>query len=190
VPDFSKFSQQNFSLGEGNCQAKLLKSAHPAWIHGPRWFLSSQLRGPFVRGNSNKFEHMSFNKMYTFMIRRVNVSQSANLQVKKGLKVIMAKITFRRSGGFIGQGMRVELNLNNMPISAVRNITRLVEEAQFFDLPENLIKSFKPDEYQYTITVDAGITNHTVRTNDSTMPSSLRPLVKELFMLSAVNQEA
>jgi hypothetical protein len=101
----------------------------------------------------------------------------------------MAKILFKRSGGFVGQGLRFELNLNSMPISAVRNITRLVEEAQFFDLPENLIKNFKPDEYQYTITVDAGITNHTVHTNDSTMPSSLRPLVKELSLLSATNQE-
>jgi len=100
----------------------------------------------------------------------------------------MATITFKRSGGFIGRGMRFELNLNSLPISAVRNITRLVEEAQFFDLPENLIKKFKPDEYQYTITVDAGITNHTVRTNDSTMPSSLRPLVRELALLS-VNAE-
>jgi hypothetical protein len=101
----------------------------------------------------------------------------------------MAKIMFKRTGGYIGQGMIFELNLNSMPISAVRNITRLVEEAQFFDLPENLIKNFKPDEYQYTITVDAGITNHTVRTNDSTMPSSLRPLVKELSLLSAAYQE-
>jgi hypothetical protein len=102
----------------------------------------------------------------------------------------MAKISFKRSGGFVGQAMRFELNLNDLPISAVRTITRLVEEAQFFDLPENLIKTFKPDEYQYTITVDAGITNHTVRTNDSTMPSSLRPLIKELSLLSSVQQEA
>jgi hypothetical protein len=101
----------------------------------------------------------------------------------------MAKITFKRSGGFIGEPLRVELNLNSLPIHAVRNITRLVEEAQFFDLPENLIKHFKPDEYQYTITVDAGITYHTVRTNDSTMPSSLRPLVKELSLLGTTQQE-
>ncbi len=102
----------------------------------------------------------------------------------------MAKITFNRSGGFIGQGTRFELNLNALPISAVRNITRLVEQAQFFDLPENLIRNFQPDEYQYTITVDAGITNHTVRTNDSTMPSTLRPLVRELSLLSAASQDA
>ena len=99
----------------------------------------------------------------------------------------MAKITFKRSG-FIGPGMRFELNLNSLPISAVRNITRLVEEAQFFDLPENLIKNFQPDEYQYTITVDAGITYHTVRMNDSTMPSSLKPLVRELSLMSAASQ--
>jgi hypothetical protein len=52
-----------------------------------------------------------------------------------------------------------------------------------------LIRNFQPDEYQYTITVDAGITNHTVRTTDSTMPSSLRPLVRELSLLSASSQE-
>jgi hypothetical protein len=85
--------------------------------------------------------------------------------------------------------MKFELNLNDMPISDVRNITRLVEDAQFFDLPENLIKNFEPYEYQYTITVDAGITYHTVRTNDSTMPMTLRPLVNELAMLSAAAQQ-
>jgi hypothetical protein len=101
----------------------------------------------------------------------------------------MAKITFKQSDGFVGGGTRLELNLNSLPISMVRNITRLVEEAQFFDLPENLIRSFKPDESQYTITVDAGITNHTVHTNDSTMPRSLRLLVKELSLLSSTTQE-
>ena len=58
-----------------------------------------------------------------------------------------------------------------------------MEEAQFFDLPENLIKTFKPDEYQYTITVDAGVICHTVRANDTTMPATLRPLVDELSEL-------
>jgi emfourin len=101
----------------------------------------------------------------------------------------MAKITFNRSGGFIGNNMNFELNLNALPISTVRNITRLVEQAQFFDLPENLIRNFQPDECQYTITVDAGITNHTVHTNDSTMPSSLRPLVRQLSLMSASSQE-
>ena len=100
----------------------------------------------------------------------------------------MAKISFKRSGGLMGQGLRFELNLNAMPISAVRNITRLVEQAQFFDLPENMVRNIQTAECQYTITVDAGITNHTVHTDDSTMPSSLRPLVNELFLMSTSNQ--
>jgi hypothetical protein len=101
----------------------------------------------------------------------------------------MAKITFKRSGGLIDGGIPFELNLNALPIGTVRNITRLVEQAQFFDLPENLIRNFQPDECQYTITVDAGVTNHTVHTNDSTMPSSLKPLVRELSLMSAASQE-
>ena len=55
--------------------------------------------------------------------------------------------------------------------------------AEFFKIPENLIVKFNPDEYQYTITVDMGVIYHTVRTNDTTMPSSLRPLVEELSAL-------
>ena len=101
----------------------------------------------------------------------------------------MAKITFKRSGGFVGHGIRLELNLNSLPISTVRNITRLVEQARFFDLPEDLVRNFQPEECQYTITVDAGVTDHTVRTNDSTMPSSLRPLVRELSLMSVASQK-
>ena len=95
----------------------------------------------------------------------------------------MTAITFKRSGGFIGQGMKYELNLNRLPTDDTRKLIRLIEKAEFFNLPENLITKFMPDEYQYTITVDVGITSHTVRTNDTTMPESLRPLVDELSSL-------
>ena len=98
----------------------------------------------------------------------------------------MTTIAFKRSGGFVGQGMRFELNLGQLPAGDARNIIRLIEQAEFFNLPENLIVKFNPDEYQYTITVDAGSISHTVRTNDTTMPASLRPLVDELSSLKSV----
>ncbi len=98
----------------------------------------------------------------------------------------MTTITFKRSGGFIGQGMRFQLDLNQLPINDARAIVRLIEQAEFFNLPENLIIKFNPDEYQYMITVDVGIMSHTVRTNDTTMPASLRPLVDELSSLKTV----
>jgi len=101
-------------------------------------------------------------------------------------RVAMTTIAFKRSGGFIGQGMRLELDLNQLPAPDARHIVRLIEQAGFFNLPENSIVKFNPDEYQYTITVDVGIISHTVRTNDTTMPATLRPLVEELSALKSV----
>lgn len=98
----------------------------------------------------------------------------------------MTTITFKRSGGFVGKGLRFQLVLDGLPSSDAAALLRLIEEAEFFTLPENLIVKFNPDEYQYTITVEAGVIFHTVRTNDSTMPASLRPLVDELSSLKSV----
>lgn len=98
----------------------------------------------------------------------------------------MTTIAFKRSGGFIGRGMRLQVDLDQLPINDARALVKLIEQAEFFNLPENLIIKFNPDEYQYTITIDLGVTSHTVRTNDTTMPASLRPLVDELSALKSV----
>lgn len=98
----------------------------------------------------------------------------------------MTTITFKRSGGFIGRGMRYQIDLDQLPVNDARYLVCLIEQAEFFDLPENMIIKFNPDEYQYMITVDFGATCHTVRTNDTTMPASLRPLVDELSALRSV----
>ncbi len=98
----------------------------------------------------------------------------------------MTTIAFKRSGGFVGQGMRFQLDLGQLPAKDARYIVHLIEQAEFFNLPENLIIKFNPNEYQYTITIDVGIISHTVRTNDTTMPASLRPLVDELSSLRSV----
>jgi hypothetical protein len=100
----------------------------------------------------------------------------------------MTTITFKRSGGFVGKGMKYELNLNQLSTNDASSFIRLIQQAEFFNIPENLIVKFNPDEYQYTITVDAGIICHTVRTNDTTMPASLRPLVEELSAFRTVAQ--
>jgi hypothetical protein len=100
----------------------------------------------------------------------------------------MTTITFKRSGGFVGKGIRFQLSLEELPKDDARALLRLIEQSGFFSIPENLIVKFNPDEYQYTITVDAGVIYHTVRTNDSTMPAALRPLVDELSSLQPFAQ--
>lgn len=98
----------------------------------------------------------------------------------------MTTIFFKRSGGFVGQGMRFQLDLDQLTIEEAGHLFNLIEQAEFFNLPENFIVKFRPDEYQYTITVDSGDRLHTVRANDSTMPASLRPLVDQLSSLRSV----
>jgi hypothetical protein len=98
----------------------------------------------------------------------------------------MTTIYFKRSGGFIGQGMRLQVDLAQLPGEQAHNLARLLEQADFFALPENFIIKFNPDEYQYTISVETDELCHTVRANDSTMPASLRPLVDQLSALKSV----
>ena len=100
----------------------------------------------------------------------------------------MTTISFKRAGGFVGKGMRFQLSLEELPMNDASALLRLIEQSEFFNIPENLIVKFNPDEYQYTITVDAGVMCHTVRTNDTTMPASLRPLVDELSSLRTFAQ--
>jgi hypothetical protein len=68
----------------------------------------------------------------------------------------MTTITFKRCGGFVGKGMRYQLRLDEMPGNDASALLHLIQQAEFFNIPENLIVKFNPDEYQYTITVDAG----------------------------------
>jgi hypothetical protein len=100
----------------------------------------------------------------------------------------MTTITFKRCGGFVGKGMRYQLSLDELPSDDANALLHLIQQSEFFNIPENLIVKFNPDEYQYTITVDAGVICHTVRTNDTTMPASLRPLVDELSSLETYAQ--
>jgi hypothetical protein len=101
-------------------------------------------------------------------------------------RMCMTTIFFKRSGGFVGQGIRFQVDLNQLPIEDARRLNHLIAQADFFSLPENFIIKFNPDEYQYTITVDTEDMSHTVRANDSTMPASLRPLVDQLSSLRSV----
>ena len=98
----------------------------------------------------------------------------------------MTTIFFKRAGGFIGQGMRFQVDLNQLASDDARYLIHLIEQAEFFNLPENMIIKFNPDEYQYTITVETGPLSHTIRANDSTLPASLRPLVDQLSSLKSV----
>jgi hypothetical protein len=88
----------------------------------------------------------------------------------------MTKIAFDRSGGIVG---RESCFGGSGYVSSERQeiLQRLIDESQFFDIPENLLASATTDEFQYHITIMM-ITYSTVHASDTTMPCSLVPLVR------------
>lgn len=99
----------------------------------------------------------------------------------------MTTINFHRSGGVIGNVIEFDVDLNQLPADEAQHMTRLIMESDFFKIPENLAAKATTDEFQYTITVSAGQSQHTVHVSDTTMPKNLVPLVKELTLMRVLH---
>ncbi len=96
----------------------------------------------------------------------------------------MTKINFKRTGGILGREIDTDIDLNKIPEDESQEVMRLLTESNFFKIPQNLIAQAVHDEFEYTITVEAGNTHHTIHTSDSTAPESLRPLLERLSALA------
>ena len=84
----------------------------------------------------------------------------------------------------MGREMAVDLNLNEMPANISQRLQNLITESNFFATPVLNEAFSRPDEFEYTVSIDAGNSMHTVRTTDSSMPESLRPLIEDLTELA------
>lgn len=84
----------------------------------------------------------------------------------------------------MGREVAIDLDLGTLPGPAAQRLHGLLTESNFFEIP--LVNDLRagPDEYEYTITVVAGNSLHTVHASDTSMPKSLRPLVDELTELA------
>lgn len=96
----------------------------------------------------------------------------------------MTWITFERSGGFLGQNVHLDLDLDTIPADEALRLMHQIQTSDFFKLPENLDAQAGPDEFLYSITVEAGSVRHGIRTTDSTMPDVLRPMIDTLSTIA------
>jgi hypothetical protein len=99
----------------------------------------------------------------------------------------MTKINFKRTGGILGREIDTDIDLNELPDTESQELNDLLFQTNFFQIPQNLINHAIPDEYEYTVTVEAGNTHHTVHASDATAPESLRPLLHKLSILAREN---
>ena len=90
------------------------------------------------------------------------------------------RITFERTGGFIGSKSGMTINLDDLPLDQAEMLRRLLDEANFFTLLAKPSTDPIPDGFRYTITVESDTNQHTVHTSDTTAPDELRPLLQEL----------
>lgn len=99
----------------------------------------------------------------------------------------MTTVTFSRTGGVVGNDLGLKLDLNTLPENEAERLNQLIDQADFFNLPENLAAQPSPDEFQYTLKVETGGDSHTIRCTDTSMPGNLRMLVKELTLLNIIH---
>ena len=90
------------------------------------------------------------------------------------------RIIFERSGGIMGLKSSLTIDLDELPVDQAETLRRIVDEANFFALPENPPTRPIPDGFQYTLTIETDTARHTVHTSDTTASDELRPLLQEL----------
>lgn len=91
------------------------------------------------------------------------------------------RIIFTRSGSIMGLTSSLTINLDDLPLDQAETLHTLLDEANFFTLPENPSTTRpNPDGFQYIITVETNTIQHIVQTSDTTAPDELRPLLQEL----------
>ena len=93
------------------------------------------------------------------------------------------KINFERSGGFAGISAAVTVDYNSLSFDERNRLKSMVDDANFFKLSQDSpLPERGADYFKYKITIEdeENKASHTIKTNDITMPSELRPLVKYL----------
>jgi len=94
-------------------------------------------------------------------------------------------IEFVRSGGFAGLRLTGSFDLQNLPSDQGSALSKLVEEAGFFNLPEQIKPTSPiPDQFEYRVVVTSDVTTHSIVVAESVLPDRLRPLVDYLTKLA------
>jgi len=96
----------------------------------------------------------------------------------------MTKIIFERFGGFLESPIALVLDVNALSPREAKYIMYLIEEADFFRFPEDLVDESAVDEFTYAITIEADSVRHRVHVSAMYLSEPLQLLVDELAALA------
>jgi hypothetical protein len=91
------------------------------------------------------------------------------------------KVYFESSGGLAGMYRSATIDTDSGNSEDEKKLRDLITDSDFFNLPsESRPKPGSADYLGYKITVESEGLSHTVRTNDTTLPPRLFPLISFL----------
>ena len=95
------------------------------------------------------------------------------------------RIKFERTGGFANVRLAADFDVHDLPEEQADTLKELLDDLDFAELPAKLKgDTAMPDEFTYTITVEAGKWQHTVITGDSPDDKKMQELLDLLNRLA------
>lgn len=95
------------------------------------------------------------------------------------------RIQFVRSGGFAGLRMATEIDGEALSPEELQNLREALDNAHFFTMPEEMMGEMPgADRFQYEITVEDQGLQHTVVTNEASLPQEMQPLIHQLEQIA------
>ena len=91
------------------------------------------------------------------------------------------KIKYERTGGFAGIRLAADIKVNDLPEDQKKEILELLDDLDFEGLPAKLAgKLAVPDEFVYSIIVEAEKREYKVIAGESALPGDMQPLLEIL----------
>jgi hypothetical protein len=99
------------------------------------------------------------------------------------------RIKFERTGGFAGMRIAKDLKFEDLPEEQADSIISLLDDLDFGELPEQMLKGSMPDQFTYVITVETDDWEHTVVTGDASAPEKMQELLHLLDRLARTRKK-
>ncbi len=99
------------------------------------------------------------------------------------------RIKYERTGGFTGMRLATDLKLDDLSDEYANQISELLDDLDFGELPEHMIDKSMPDQFTYVITVETAKWEHTVTTGDVSAPAKMQELLQLLDRLARTKRK-
>ncbi len=99
------------------------------------------------------------------------------------------RIKYERTGGFAGMRIATDLKLDDLSEEYADQISKLLDDLDFNELPERMVDGVKPDQFTYVITVETAKGEHTVTTGDASAPAKMQELLQLLNRLARTKKQ-